>query len=69
MKNINAEEYDDPVLYDKENDTYMEDLSYLLKWASKTKVPIIDIVKISITTQERVCFYSERRLNIYKDKE
>ncbi|MGE7879722.1 class I SAM-dependent methyltransferase [Peribacillus muralis] len=43
MENKNAEEYDDPVLYDKENDTYMEDLSYLFKWASNTNGPIIDL--------------------------
>ncbi|MFB7642836.1 class I SAM-dependent methyltransferase, partial [Peribacillus butanolivorans] len=41
--NANSEEYDDPILYDKENDPYIEDLSYLLKWASKTEGPIIDL--------------------------
>jgi ubiquinone/menaquinone biosynthesis C-methylase UbiE len=40
---MNSEEYDDPILYDKENDIYIEDLPYLLKWASKTEGPIIDL--------------------------
>lgn len=45
MENINAnsDEYDDPILYDKENESYREDLPYLLKWASKTEGPIIDL--------------------------
>ncbi|MFJ7859140.1 class I SAM-dependent DNA methyltransferase [Peribacillus sp. NPDC097206] len=45
MENINgnSEEYDDPILYDKENDSYRQDLPYLLKWASKTEGPIIDL--------------------------
>ncbi|AND38107.1 class I SAM-dependent methyltransferase [Cytobacillus oceanisediminis] len=38
-----TEEYNDPILYDKENDSYQEDVSYLLKWASKTGGPIIDL--------------------------
>lgn len=33
----NTEEYNVPILYDKENK------SYLLKWASKTGGPIIDL--------------------------
>ncbi|MFB7642430.1 class I SAM-dependent methyltransferase [Peribacillus butanolivorans] len=41
--NANSEEYDDPILYDKENEAYIEGLSYLLKWASKTEGPIIDL--------------------------
>ncbi|MFJ7637836.1 class I SAM-dependent methyltransferase [Peribacillus sp. NPDC097224] len=45
MENINgnSEEYDDPILYDKENDSYRQDLPYLLKWAAKTEGPIIDL--------------------------
>ncbi|MGM9957337.1 MAG: class I SAM-dependent DNA methyltransferase [Peribacillus sp.] len=45
MENINgnSEEYDDPILYDKENESYRQDLPYLLKWASKTEGPIIDL--------------------------
>ncbi|MCR2821295.1 class I SAM-dependent methyltransferase [Lederbergia panacisoli] len=39
----NTDEYDDPILYDKENDSYHEDISFLLKWASKIQGPIIDI--------------------------
>lgn len=39
----NFEEYDDPILYDKENDTYTEDITFLEKWASKTKGIIIDL--------------------------
>ncbi|WP_342772623.1 class I SAM-dependent methyltransferase [Oceanobacillus piezotolerans] len=30
-------------MYDKENDTYTEDVKFLEKWASKTKGIIIDI--------------------------
>lgn len=41
---INSEEYDDPILYDKENNEYIEDLSYLMKWASRSEgLPIIDL--------------------------
>ncbi|MGE7602471.1 class I SAM-dependent DNA methyltransferase [Peribacillus sp. NPDC097675] len=45
MENIkaNSEEYDDPILYDKENESYRQDLPYLLKWASKTEGPILDL--------------------------
>lgn len=45
MENIkaNSEEYVDPFLYDKENESYRQDLPYLLKWASKTEGPIIDL--------------------------
>ncbi|MBY0155671.1 class I SAM-dependent methyltransferase [Cytobacillus firmus] len=40
----NSKEYDDPILYDKENDEYIEDLSYLMKWASRSEgLPIIDL--------------------------
>lgn len=39
----NFEEYDDPNLYDKENDTYKEDITFLEKWASKTEGIIIDL--------------------------
>ncbi|MBS4172841.1 class I SAM-dependent methyltransferase [Bacillus sp. FJAT-49736] len=39
----NFEEYDDPILYDKENDVYIEDIPFLLKWASKSCGNIIDI--------------------------
>lgn len=39
----NFEEYDDPVLYDKENESYTPELSFLLKWALKKKGPIIDL--------------------------
>ena len=45
MENLttNSEEYDDAILYDKENESYRQDLPYLLKWASKTQGPIIDL--------------------------
>ncbi|MBS4200773.1 methyltransferase domain-containing protein [Bacillus sp. FJAT-49732] len=39
----NSEEYNDPILYDKENDSYNEDISFLLKWAAKKQGPIIDL--------------------------
>ncbi|MUK87991.1 methyltransferase domain-containing protein [Ornithinibacillus sp. L9] len=39
----NFEEYDDPVLYDLENDMYTEDINFLSKWLEHTKGPIIDI--------------------------
>ena len=39
----NSEEYNDPILYDKENEQYIPELPFLLKWASKTKGPIIDL--------------------------
>ncbi|MBS4195940.1 class I SAM-dependent methyltransferase [Lederbergia citri] len=39
----NSEEYNDPFLYDKENDSYNEDISFLLKWAAKKQGPIIDL--------------------------
>jgi len=39
----NSEEYDDPILYDKENDDFKEDISFLSKWASKKQGPIIDL--------------------------
>lgn len=39
----NAQEYDDPILYDKENEPYIAELPYLLKWAEKIQGPIIDL--------------------------
>ncbi|KON85481.1 methyltransferase [Sporosarcina globispora] len=39
----NTEEYDDPILYDKENNSFLEEVPYLLKWATKTGGPIIDL--------------------------
>lgn len=39
----NGQEYDDPILYDKENESYVQELPYLLKWAEKTNGPIIDL--------------------------
>jgi len=39
----NFEEYDNPILYDKENDSYKEDVKFIDKWASKTKGLIIDL--------------------------
>jgi len=39
----NFEEYDDPTLYDKENETYLPELPFLLKWASTTQGTIIDL--------------------------
>ena len=39
----NFEEYDDPILYDKENESYIPELPLLLKWAMKKHSIIIDI--------------------------
>jgi len=39
----NFEEYDDPILYDKENESYIPELPLLLKWATKKHSTIIDI--------------------------
>ncbi|SEL40842.1 class I SAM-dependent methyltransferase [Paenibacillus sp. OK003] len=39
----NAEEYDNPALYDQENNAYLEDVKFLSKWAAKADGVIIDI--------------------------
>ncbi|WP_284141231.1 class I SAM-dependent methyltransferase [Virgibacillus sp. LDC-1] len=39
----NSEEYNDPILYDQENESYNEDIPFLLKWASKQQGTIIDL--------------------------
>lgn len=39
----NTEEYDNPTLYDKENNLYTEDIPFLQKYASKAKGTILDI--------------------------
>ncbi|MEH7236717.1 class I SAM-dependent DNA methyltransferase [Bacillus sp. JJ1562] len=39
----NFEEYEDPVLYDHENDPYQDDVKFLQKWAAKVNGPIIDL--------------------------
>ncbi|SHF82017.1 class I SAM-dependent methyltransferase [Ornithinibacillus halophilus] len=43
MTFTNTEEYDDPIIYDKENNGYRPELPFLLKWASKMKGTIIDL--------------------------
>lgn len=43
MTLTNSEEYEDPKLYDKENDAYLPELPLLLKWAEKQQGPIIDV--------------------------
>lgn len=43
MTLTNFEEYDDPILYDKENEEYLSELPFLLNWASKTEGTIIDL--------------------------
>ena len=42
-KPINSEEYDDPDLYDIENDSYKDDIPFLKMWASKQGGTILDI--------------------------
>ncbi|TFE01525.1 class I SAM-dependent methyltransferase [Jeotgalibacillus salarius] len=39
----NFEEYDDPILYDKENGSYISEVPFLFKWASVKPGPIIDL--------------------------
>ncbi|USK53177.1 class I SAM-dependent methyltransferase [Cytobacillus solani] len=39
----NFEEYEDPMAYDSENETYKEDLPFLMKWAAKIDGTIIDL--------------------------
>ncbi|MDN4601955.1 methyltransferase domain-containing protein [Paenibacillus sp. F6_3S_P_1C] len=39
----NTEEYDNPALYDQENNAYLEDVKFLSKWAANTNGVIIDI--------------------------
>ncbi|WP_026908434.1 class I SAM-dependent DNA methyltransferase [Paucisalibacillus globulus] len=41
--NTNLEEYENPILYDFENDGYTEDVAFLLKCAKKEKGVIIDL--------------------------
>lgn len=45
MKRVleNAEEYNDPILYDQENESFRDDIPFLLKWADKTEGPIVDL--------------------------
>ncbi|MFC5734601.1 class I SAM-dependent DNA methyltransferase [Cytobacillus gottheilii] len=37
------EEYDDPILYDQENEAYFPELPFLLKWAEKQQGIIVDL--------------------------
>lgn len=39
----NTEEYDNPILYDKENNDYTDDIPFLQKWALKAEGTILDI--------------------------
>ncbi|WP_280771934.1 class I SAM-dependent methyltransferase [Salipaludibacillus daqingensis] len=41
--NDNLDEYNDPVLYDKENEPFQQDIALILKWASRVKGTIIDL--------------------------
>ncbi|WP_026674817.1 class I SAM-dependent DNA methyltransferase [Alkalihalobacterium bogoriense] len=43
MSQDNFEEYDDPILYDKENESYTPEIPFLTKWAAKQQGTIIDI--------------------------
>ncbi len=55
----NFEEYDDPVLYDKENEQYMPEFPFLLKWAINTQGTIIDLAcgtgRLTIPLAENGC--------------
>ncbi len=42
-RHSNSEEYDDPTLYDQENEMHKEELPFLLKWASTLGGTIIDL--------------------------
>ncbi|MCC3356050.1 class I SAM-dependent methyltransferase [Bacillus sp. REN16] len=39
----NFEEYENPILYDQENDPFQDDVKLLQKWALKVNGPIIDL--------------------------
>lgn len=39
----NAEEYNNPILYDKENENHLADVPFLLKWAAQQQGIIIDL--------------------------
>ncbi|WP_010097976.1 class I SAM-dependent DNA methyltransferase [Ornithinibacillus scapharcae] len=43
MKLENLQEYENPTLYDYENEGYTADINYLLKWAKQFKGTIIDL--------------------------
>ncbi|MGV3466061.1 MAG: class I SAM-dependent methyltransferase [Heyndrickxia sp.] len=43
MEKDNFQEYEDPILYDKENDPFTDDIPLLIKWASRSAGPIIDL--------------------------
>ncbi|WP_042220915.1 class I SAM-dependent methyltransferase [Oceanobacillus manasiensis] len=43
MVKENLEEYQDPIQYDKENDSYNQDIAYILKLAKKFNGPIVDL--------------------------
>jgi hypothetical protein len=50
----NFEEYDDPILYDNENEPYTEDIPFLLKWASKMEGTIIDLASNYSVSKQRI---------------
>lgn len=43
MTRTNFEEYENPLLYDQENEAYKGEIPLLLKWAAKKQGPIIDL--------------------------
>ncbi|QKS73043.1 methyltransferase domain-containing protein [Paenalkalicoccus suaedae] len=43
MSFTNTEEYDNPELYDKENDAYTPEFALLQKWAERCEGPIVDL--------------------------
>ncbi|SHJ72306.1 Methyltransferase domain-containing protein [Clostridium amylolyticum] len=53
----NMEEYEDPDLYDSENEMYKDDLGLILEWAEKTKGKIIELAcgtgRIALELAER----------------
>lgn len=39
----NFKEYEDPAAYDRENDPFMDDVAFLMKWVDRIEGPIVDL--------------------------